>query len=530
MHAPRLLALQKKTDMPSHRKTKGKMKKIKFKITTISEDIRQINHIAKTGNQDMTRFCRDHHDPVLLEDNLPVLNKIYQDQFIRMFDLQFNHYFPEPEMMYRFGIYHNLQLPNLLALMLKAGWELYFSEMIGYTSGSGINLEERLKNRLLVKQFITGYRPENKEMFQLVKELPYETRIARSRENLNQIISDLIHDQNFLLGNDQIDRFFPEKAHHERLLLNGGTIAQQEEYYRLKDLWQTRSTELEEKLLLLEKKKRMNLNTEDRYFKYFGKHIISRASLTYQIHKYKKILELKNIRPEAPFKELLKKAIDSITEEERQNQELSNKYARSLNFLDESMGECSGHFSSPDLLKYDEEVKKILKKLYFLLHPDLLDHRPVAEVDRKRLNKLWMELMRQTEEKEYSFTPRFLMYSHPDYYKLMSILKRACKILRIDMDNLEVGDQLTSLIRKGSSLKELLEFLKKDAEKLQLHLTNLDLVQQDYSNDRQAQFYREALLDKDQYRVKLNKEITACREDIIQLKKIIRKEFKKVAT
>ena len=61
------------------------------KITPLSEDLLAIVK-SYAPALEMVQFLRDHSDPLLLPDEKPVLN-INQDEFLGIFDLNFNHYF-----------------------------------------------------------------------------------------------------------------------------------------------------------------------------------------------------------------------------------------------------------------------------------------------------------------------------------------------------------------------------------------------------------------------------------------------------
>ncbi len=160
------------------------------------------------------------------------------------------------------------------------------------------------------------------------------------------------------------------------------------------------------------------------------------------------------------------------------------------------------------------------------MHSDTCPVQNLSKEQKSGINKLWLELMSSKDEL-YSYSPDMLMWSLPDYDRLLSILTRACKILGIKAEDLEVADRLELMIKKGTSIEKIIAFLKHDIEKLQLHLTNLEIIQDDYTNENKTQLYRDALEKAEGHRVKFNNEILELKKQILTLKDKIRLVFNK---
>ena len=90
----------------------------------------------------------------------------------------------------------------------------------------------------------------------------------------------------------------------------------------------------------------------------------------------------------------------------------------------------------------------------------------------------------------------------PDFEQLESIYQKACRILEIDPEDFTIGNRLEFMIRKGSPIDSILDFLGTETEKLSLHLAHLELVQNEYTNEDLAQAYRDALSDIREHRIK----------------------------
>ena len=141
------------------------------KMTLLSDDIQEIAKTNQGGKLEMIPLCKDHYAPYLLHDNKPVLN-ITQDEFVGIFDLQSSHYFLSIDQAFRLGTYCELAMPKLIALMMKADWEGFLSEMTDYSREEGFNLRSKLTDKDLVEMYMTHYKPNDGKIFNLVKDIP----------------------------------------------------------------------------------------------------------------------------------------------------------------------------------------------------------------------------------------------------------------------------------------------------------------------------------------------------------------------
>lgn len=499
------------------------------KIANLSDDIRQIVVTAYGEKLEMIRLCKDHSDPFLHHDKKPVLN-ITQDEFVGIFDSNTNHYFLSPGQVFRIGEYCRLALPNIIALMMKAEWECSLSEMSGYTEGSGLNPGSILIDKELIEMYISDFKPNNGNIFNLIRNISYGSNINKTYSHIDFFISDLLEGNNFLMKNEQIGQLYPEKDITEKILLYKIPKSQRESYICLKELWKVKSTELDDLLLFLEQKKRLNMGIENKYFKTFGKIENKKLRFKYQVEKYKIILGDMRNHPELSYRELIKLATDKLIETERERNEIKNKIARSLNDIeyvisDGSLSPVTTEFKN----SYMQACKKLLRKLFFILHSDTCPKYSGLSAQKKtEINKLWLKLMKSTKDELYSFSPIMMLYSLPDYDQLKSIYKKACEILEINPDDFEIGNRLEFMIRKGTPIKAILEFLKSETERLELHLAHLELVQNEYTHDDQSQLYRDALANISVYSERLKSEVADLKKQITKLKKKISNGFIKV--
>jgi hypothetical protein len=227
--------------------------------------------------------------------------------------------------------------------------------------------------------------------------------------------------------------------------------------------------------------------------------------------------------PGLTFREAKKKAVMMLQDAEKERRMYQNKLSRSQNCIDSMIPADSRYTATTDFKKhYIEACKKLLKKIYFLLHTDTRPDIPCQTPEKKRaLDDLWFRVMKTTSEEEYSFSPNMLLYNLPDYNQLEDIYLRTCKILEIDPDDFKIGNRLEFMIGKGSSMESILDFLQGDLDRLELQLANLDLVQNDYTHENQTQLYREALAHINTHTVKLESEIAELKQKMRRLRKSI---------
>ena len=177
-----------------------------------------------------------------------------------------------------------------------------------------------------------------------------------------------------------------------------------------------------------------------------------------------------------------------------------------------------------------DACKKLLKKLFFLLHSDTCpNYNKLSKQKQGKINELWLQLLKGSREESYSLSQSMMLYSLPDLEKLESIYRRACEILDINPGNFEIGNRLEFMISIGTPVNELLEFLTSETESLELHLAHLDLIQTEYTNEDKTHSYREALNDVSVHTEKLRSDIADLKEQVKNLKQKISNGLSKMA-
>jgi len=84
------------------------------------------------------------------------------------------------------------------------------------------------------------------------------------------------------------------------------------------------------------------------------------------------------------------------------------------------------------------------------------------------------------------------------------------------------------MIRKGTSIEEILEFLVAETDQIELQLAHIELIKAEYTHEDQSQIYRTALANIDAHSEKLKSDVAKLKKQIVQLKKKISNGFKEV--
>lgn len=495
------------------------MKPEEIQITTLSTELRQIIN-DKHGEQfDMLRLCRDHRKSIKLPDKNSVLN-ILQDDLVGVFDMKSGHFFLDEEQVLRFAIFCELPVSGIIGLLLKAEWEFRLAKSLEMAENRPTNYDFVFKNKKIIDKFIPEFTPDKGAMINLL--IHYENILKRDFE-INKIelyIQDLLIDLNFLKSTRWISEYFCAVKSNENKLLRSSSDQDKQKYYQLKELWRFKTDEFAEYLFILEKKKRVHTNIENSYMRIFGKLELENMHWSHKEKKYRAILGLMEEYPDLSFRELLTVVNKFLNEMRKENAELKSKIDRSHTILDiSSFPHVNTVVSDEFRNTYVTECKKLLRKLYMLLHSDTCpSYINLSGKKKKQINKLWIKLMKTTKGELYSYSTEMLLYQYPDLNVLNDIYLRACNILEITPDFVEPADRLEFMISKGTSLQRIIGFLNEEIEKIDLHMAQLELVQTEYSHAEETDYCRNALESVDTHQQKLHKKIQQLKTKVTDLK------------
>ena len=346
-------------------------------------------------------------------------------------------------------------------------------------------------------------------------------------EHLEFVFFDLLKENTFLYSNKFICNRYSGQLNNEKILLQNLSGEEIRTYYQLKELWKYKTSELSEFLFLLERKKRVYINLENKYLKHFGDLEYKKIRWNNQLEKYSEVMKLLKEKPWLTYRELIASVNKKIQNNLQKQNELKSKINRSHSELDLSLFPGAKSTVTAEYKNiYAGECKKLLKKLFFLLHTDTCPgYSLLSENKKKEINKLWLKLLGTTQNEIFSYSPTMLLYHYPDIDILEGIYLKACKILDISPNNVEQGDRLEFLIKKGTSYPKVMEFLSEEIEKMDLHLANIELVQDEYTHEYESQHYRSALENINSHTEKFSNELRDLEQEVVKIKKAISKRL-----
>jgi len=503
------------------------MKLTSDKTTLLSDDILQIANSPGHKKPELNRLCRDYSNPLLLHDKRPVLN-ISQDELVGIFNNNQNHFCLTPGQALRFGEFYRLPLPDLISLMIKAEWENLIFRVSGHSMNNiELSLESLLRNSELTDKYFRGFRPDTGKYLTLIRDTVQSTgNITYSLVDF--LITELLPGRKFVCGTGQTGLHYSDMGNDELLILAEASASERAEYHTLKIRWLEKSSELDDFLFQLEQKKRFNLNTEDKYFSLFMKEEAEKAGLIFRIEKLRIVLTLMKEKPGSGLRELLTIAEERMKNSELNNNEIRNSIARSLNCISPESYGSSDTFTNEEFQnRYKKEVKSLLRKIWLLCHTDTCPgYDKLDQEKQKEIDELWLRSMSSTKEEQYSYSPSMLLYHLPNLDQIKGIYNRICTILGIDAENYETGNRLEFMIRTGTQMTGLLEFLRSEISQISFQLTNLELIQDEYTDETRAQKFRSALENISSHSDKLKSEIAELKASLRSLKNEILKEYK----
>ena len=231
------------------------------------------------------------------------------------------------------------------------------------------------------------------------------------------------------------------------------------------------------------------------------------------------------------YRELIITARERLADSEIERMELEGKIKRSRNYIETL--ECSGTTSMASYeftQAYTRECKALLNEIYKLLHEDTSkNYCHSFHVKRDELDALWLELMKSTKDELFSYSPSMLLYSYPEYQQLLSIYRRACKVLGKNPDFEYIGDRLEYMIGYGAPLDAVLEYLRNEIKRIEIHLAHIELIRDEYTSEKQTRYYFNACENADSHSEMLKSEIKEIKEQIRTAKKTISLQYVKAA-
>lgn len=265
---------------------------------------------------------------------------------------------------------------------------------------------------------------------------------------------------------------FVERMKNSSDLLREGTDEEKETYLLMKNKWLHLQDELGNCLTLLEQRRLENANIRRAWMAEFGREYCTMQEQIKRLEGLQLKCDLLKADPGLSAEELE----DLVMQAEKSRQSFLEKIRLEVQFSSIVKG-CiritavdNGEFQ-----KFRKNYKKILRKIWLVMHPDQLQNNPVyrrlTELQKEFLHQLWNELM-EIRPEELGYAPEQVGYEHRDIERLEEILETAEKILA----NAGIDTNAWFIIQ-GDTLDEQVQWLQKASERLEreIELVKIEL-------------------------------------------------------
>lgn len=455
-------------------------------IVPLSKDLENVLAIIKTKTcKTAEALCNDAplHEKAVFENGEAVLDITF-DELLSWFDNTYFHTFPQPQQLIRLGRYGEIPLYDICALVLKA----LFEEQLG--NGMMSFVEYQAQDINFVLNYAENYfNPDFDRIYELLKKNLCFYKI--SKNHLTATLKRFQSTKAYLYEYTCFTANYAQDISDETDTVDDNK-KYEETFYSLNDSYTNLINRLEalfEEILSI---KLINVNLNDKYIKKFNKLLFELKTVTYKVELVNMKISYKEADRSLSEEQLEKMAENAMEEFEKELKELSIEIARTSrtvpNFI--AMGGCFTQSLSQEM-DYKNYLKKEIRALARILHPDILSEEDRSRLSREDLQDL-KELFNMTMDlkKEVPFSESQVGHYLPDLAKLTYIRARAIQIYE------KAGVKLDFECIPGKSLNERIAFLEKNISFLNIRLSELSLEKQNALNDKTAKQQHQILLSE----------------------------------
>lgn len=392
---------------------------------------------------------------------------------------------PSSQSLIRLGDSLQIGLIRILALVLKREWECHLSDRVDTYPEESVGIRYGMREVTMLKQ---GFNPNSEILFELFEA---EGGLAKNggydRRSFGILIREMIlADMYFVRNQGNELEAFVRRSMKTRALLRECTPTQEETFWAAKCQWQQLQEELGEHLLTLEGRRLENANIVSKWMSLFGSEYIALMEQANRIENLELRIGLLTTHPNLTSEEL-----DQMVEktEAKMRIDLEKLRFEAETFRYPRRIHSTEKIDPEEFSRYRQECKRVLRELWLLIHPDLLQHHPayekLTEGQKEQLGKLWHRVMRIRPE-EIGFDPGVVGYNNRSLQILLDAQASAKAILAHSGLDTE-----TSLIIEGETLAEQVAWLQRATDRLECEIENVQaelktLLEQDDIWDKSA--------------------------------------------
>lgn len=385
------------------------------------------------------------------------------EQTRRFWDYEHEHEFPPTRDLVRFGIFMHWPLLRILALTLKGQWEEQLASSAGYPSGHDHSLRETLSNIAFLEEHRRGFQPDHALIYERLEEHHnIASSVGHNEQNIADVIRELVLNRLHLLANESRElAAFMVHIEAERLQVNDGTTDEQSTFWTLKAERFALYEQLGGHLLELDNQKLENEQVRVRWLAVFGDAFLPLEQQYLRLTLLAKQLDLKTILPHLSREELEREARVRLIH----GQERLSRLERDIALASHARLPASGGVvDERELGIQRDQNKRILRKIWLLLHPDILQQNPsYAKLtdDQKQFLVHLQRQLTQFQPSELGFDPSQVGFDHKSGEYLQAKLEQVQRTLNNAGVDLNVELEV-----RGETLAAKLAWLRADIERL----------------------------------------------------------------
>jgi hypothetical protein len=269
--------------------------------------------------------------------------------------------------------------------------------------------------------------------------------------------------------------------------------------------------------MLLEASRLRNGYIMREFLKMFGNAYVELKEQIVQVLILKRRMMLKDAHPEWSRKEVEETVNELERNEEKEIERL--KYSAKMADLVDDV-KTGGTMDDETLNEYKKKVKKVLKEIYFLLHPHRLMHNPdfqkLTDKQKQHLQKLWDKVM-EIKQHDLRYPEGTVGHYMHSLENLLSILDKGKKVLIHSGLEINVGYIIT-----GNTIGERIEWLNNEIQQLEKDIQNTKEEILTLKNNKDILEKKAALAcpsKHDQVREEMLKRAEEYRKEAIELEK-----------
>jgi hypothetical protein len=377
----------------------------------------------------------------------------------------FFHHF---ETWFESAFFSGLDLYRISALVLKGEWEVFFAKSVNnYRANTGNRLIDILKDGTdhAMREANNRFNPDTQALFDA---LEYHQKLASSVgysiRTFDSMIQNMLKKELHWQPNGGRSIAAYAEAEQKRLaLLREGTMAEQEAFWIARMSWLQIQSDLDDIYLQIENHRLKNREIERRWLCIFGTQEIDLQAMTFKSIDLERRLMLLQANP-GMNAEQLETAVKDEEEKHRRHQRELKTNAIIAGLLEKP--HIEGVPASKEmLLDHQKECKRLIRRIYKLIHPDSLETHPrfsaLSDKQKEELNQFLLACL-EPDSAELGFPKGFMNADMRSPEGLERVLARILEVL------VNAGlETPTGVTIQGETLTEQLSWLNREKVRLE---------------------------------------------------------------